>query len=157
MKITESLFLLCENIATFKSQKHQWCLPYKYIPAQPLFGGCATLITNIFTLFGLVARTADWWAGGRVAVPLTWDIKTYRFVLCSQNFCETWKNTESISCEHEIFLNPELRLKPSPVNTKFLDLKPRLSCKWCSMNVYHLHQILCTPENPLQFCQRLLG
>ena len=45
-------------------------------------------------------------------------------------------------------LNTELRLKPSPVNTKFHDLKPRLSCKWCSLNVYHLHQIfLYTKEN----------
>ena len=30
---------------------------------------------------------------------------------------------------HNIFVKPDLRLKPSPVNTKFPDLKPRLSCK----------------------------
>ena len=64
-----------------------------------------------------------------------------RFLWCTQHFRETWIKTESISCEHKIFLNPELRLEPSPVNTTFYDLKPRLSCKWRSMNVYHLHQI----------------
>ena len=41
-----------------------------------------------------------------------------------QNFRKTWNKTESILCEH-----------------KFSDLKPRLSCKWYSMNVYHIYQI----------------
>ena len=54
-------------------------------------------------------------------------------------------------------VEPELRLNPSLVNTnKFIQeldtnldqwrpnskiWKPRLSCKWCSLNAYHLHQL----------------
>ena len=63
-------------------------------------------------------------------------------------FVEIWFKTESISCEHKHFLNPELRLKPSYVNTKFPDLIPRLSCKWCSMNSHHLHQIFVYNREP---------
>ena len=48
-------------------------------------------------------------------------------------------------CEHYIFLNPDLRWKPTSVNTLFSDLKPRFSCKSTSVKVYrytnwYLHQ-----------------
>ena len=40
--------------------------------------------------------------------------------LCETTECCPPLKTESISCEHQIFLNPEIRLKPSPVNIKFV-------------------------------------
>ena len=53
----------------------------------------------------------------------------------------TWYKTESIVCEQKKILNPKLRLKPSPVNTKF-------ACSLSPIFFFHLHQILCTPEKP---------
>ena len=57
------------------------------------------------------------------------QIRLQRFLWCKPKFCETVNKTESISCENKKIQNPELRQKPSPVNTKFPDLKPRLGCK----------------------------
>ena len=52
-------------------------------------------------------------------------------------------------CEHNNFLHPDLRWKPTSVNTIFLDLKPIFSCKWTSVNVYCVHRLLCTQIFPL--------
>ena len=41
-----------------------------------------------------------------------------------------------MSCEQKKFLNPEERLKTSPVNTKFHNLKPRSSR--CKLNIEHM-------------------
>ena len=46
-----------------------------------------------------------------------------------------------VCCEQIFFLNPKLRLKPSPVNTKF--------ARFHQIFFFHLHQILYTPEKPL--------
>ena len=56
-----------------------------------------------------------------------------------------WKN----SCRgkigvHNIFVIPELGWKPTSVYTIFLDLKPKLSCKSTSVNVYCVHRLLFT-------------
>ena len=69
-----------------------------------------------------------------------WNLKPSRVIIwCMPKFCETLINIKSISCEDNQFLIPERTLNPSP-------LKPRLSCKWCSMNVYHHHQICCVHQ-----------
>ena len=70
-------------------------------------------------------------------------------ILCCKDF--SWKpefrlnispmNTKKI-------LNPKEKMKPFPVNTKFLNLKPRLSCKWCFKNVYQLHKICVYTRKP---------
>ena len=49
------------------------------------------------------------------------------------------------SSANMIFFNPDLGSKPTSVNKKMSDLKPRLSCKLISVNVYHLHQFLPAP------------
>ena len=40
--------------------------------------------------------------------------------------CTQSRNHRGFSGEHNIFVKPEIRLNPSPVNTKFPNLKPRL-------------------------------
>ena len=50
-------------------------------------------------------------------------------------------------------LNPKLRVKSSPVNKTFIDRTPRLSFKQCSMNNYHQHQIcVYTIEASIEVC-----
>ena len=58
----------------------------------------------------------------------------YRFLWCTNFFCETWIKTEFISCEHKLFLNPEIILKPSPVNIKFLYWYTPDFHFWCTPN-----------------------
>ena len=43
-------------------------------------------------------------------------------------------------CEHNIFLNLDLRWKPTSADTKISDQKPRLNYKSTSLNVYHIQQ-----------------
>ena len=50
-------------------------------------------------------------------------------------FCESRTNVKTNICEHNNFLNPDFRWKPTSVNTTFFDLKPRFSCKSTSVNV----------------------
>ena len=47
-------------------------------------------------------------------------------------------------CEHNDFFNPDLRWKPTSVNTIFSDWKPKFSCKSTSVNAYCVHRLLCT-------------
>ena len=68
---------------------------------------------------------------------------------CTQHCLEPWFKNDFVSCEHKKFLNSELRLKPSPVNTKFYDMKSRLRCKWYPWTFITYTRFLCTPENPL--------
>ena len=65
--------------------------------------------------------------------------QTGRFLWCTSNFRETWTKTESISCEHNFFLNPEIRLKPSPVNIKILCWWTPAFLFWCTTD-FDVHQ-----------------
>ena len=67
----------------------------------------------------------------------------------TQYFCESRFKVKTNTREHNYFLNPDSRLKPTYVNTIFSDLKPRFSYKSTSVNIYHLHQFLSSPIFPL--------
>ena len=54
---------------------------------------------------------------------------------CTQYFRESRIKVKTNICENNNFLNPDFRWKPKSVNTLFLNLKPRFSCKSTSVNV----------------------
>ena len=68
---------------------------------------------------------------------------------CTQYFRESRIKVKTNICEHNNFLNEDSRWKPTSVNTIFLDLKPKFSCKSTSVNVYCVHRLLCTMIFPL--------
>ena len=83
-------------------------------------------------------------------VKQRWHLKTSRRIIGVHNIFLNpelrWKPTSV----NTIFFNPDLRWKPTYVNTIFSDLKPRFSCKSASVNVYHLHQLIHTQIFPLK-------